>query len=98
MTTENNLYFGTGWEQFARDNSLKRGDFLVFKYHKTSLFEVKIFGPNGCMKEVTSPQILGHVKIEDQEQTRTNSSQAFKQTQTKERGLNVSTRKSGSYS
>ncbi|POO02657.1 B3 DNA binding domain containing protein [Trema orientale] len=97
VTIGKNLYIGTGWEEFARDHSLERGDFLVFKYYKTSLFEVKIFGANGCKKQVASPQILAQVKIEDEEeQTHTKSSQALEQTRIEERGLNGSTRKSGS--
>ncbi|XP_028055662.1 putative B3 domain-containing protein At5g66980 isoform X4 [Camellia sinensis] len=48
---ENGVYFKNGWQRFASDHSLEFGNFLVFKYTGNSLFDVKIFGKNGCMKE-----------------------------------------------
>ncbi|GAY42815.1 hypothetical protein CUMW_069770 [Citrus unshiu] len=42
------------WERFACVHSLELGDFLVFKYNGSSLFDVKIYGINGCLKEGTN--------------------------------------------
>uniref|UniRef100_A0A0A0KI50 TF-B3 domain-containing protein n=1 Tax=Cucumis sativus TaxID=3659 RepID=A0A0A0KI50_CUCSA len=44
------LYFKNGWKAFVDYHSLKYGDFLVFQYHGHCLFDVKIFGKNGCKK------------------------------------------------
>ncbi|GAB4847042.1 hypothetical protein Ancab_026054 [Ancistrocladus abbreviatus] len=45
------LFIMKGWEGFVNDNSLERGDFLILSYKGNSLFFVKVFGVNGCMKE-----------------------------------------------
>lgn len=42
------------WERFACVHSLELGDFLIFKYNGSSLFDVKIYGTNGCLKEGTN--------------------------------------------
>ncbi|THG13376.1 hypothetical protein TEA_008229 [Camellia sinensis var. sinensis] len=49
------LYFDKGWKQFVQDNSLEFGDFLIFYYGGNAKFYVKIYGKNGCQKEVTNP-------------------------------------------
>lgn len=54
------LHFKTGWEKFAIDHFLEYGDFLIFKYDGNSLFHVKIFGLNGCKKEVLNYDGIGH--------------------------------------
>jgi hypothetical protein len=49
--TDGRLCFNKGWRSFATDHSLEFGDFLVFKYNRNSMFEVKIFsGKTGCKK------------------------------------------------
>ncbi|GAB4847039.1 hypothetical protein Ancab_026051 [Ancistrocladus abbreviatus] len=47
-----NLFFKEGWQEFAKDNHLEVGDFLVFKYDGSSSFSVKIFGRTACAKEL----------------------------------------------
>lgn len=42
------------WERFACAHSLEHGDFLIFKYNGSSLFDVKIYGINGCLKKGTN--------------------------------------------
>ena len=94
MTSEKNLYFETGWEVFASERCLKYGDFLVFKYHKTSLFEVHIFGKNGIKKVVVASPSLGVVKIEKEEETLKEPSHAYKRAHNEEMDLNGSSKKS----
>ncbi|XP_059639691.1 putative B3 domain-containing protein Os03g0621600 [Cornus florida] len=52
---DKNVYFGKGWHEFVEDNSLEFGDFLVFCYGGDSIFFVKVYGINGCQKEVCIP-------------------------------------------
>ena len=40
-----------GWDRFVIDNSLERGEFLIFSYSGNTVFIVKIFSINGCVKE-----------------------------------------------
>ena len=50
------VFFKNGWQDFVRDHSVEEGDFLVFKYDGTVLFDVNIFGRSGCRKD-ESPDI-----------------------------------------
>ncbi|KAL9241832.1 hypothetical protein vseg_015896 [Gypsophila vaccaria] len=45
------VFIRHGWETYARDHSLVRGDFLVFKHLQHSLFLVTVFGVDGCVKD-----------------------------------------------
>ncbi|XP_043710117.1 putative B3 domain-containing protein At5g66980 [Telopea speciosissima] len=69
---DNNLFFQNGWKGFVKDQSLKLGEFLVFKYDGNSVFNVKIFGTNGCEKQETLAynnnydQEAPHLKKEEQ--------------------------------
>ncbi|GAV80628.1 B3 domain-containing protein [Cephalotus follicularis] len=45
------VIIGNGWQPFASEHSLEYGDFLIFEYDGISMFDVKIFGINGCKKE-----------------------------------------------
>ncbi|KFK30878.1 hypothetical protein AALP_AA6G037600 [Arabis alpina] len=45
------VHFGKGWAKFVKDNSLSDGDFLTFVYNGKSVFEVSIYGRDGC-KEI----------------------------------------------
>ncbi|KAL9659870.1 hypothetical protein QQ045_024680 [Rhodiola kirilowii] len=47
------LYFDLGWSVFVQDNGLELGDFLVFRYTEKLRFDVEIFEPSGCLKEIT---------------------------------------------
>ncbi|KAK6916961.1 hypothetical protein RJ641_017712, partial [Dillenia turbinata] len=49
---EGDFYFIDGWEEFVNDQPIKLGDFLVFKYNRHAVFDVKIFGTNGCKKKL----------------------------------------------
>ncbi|XP_059639690.1 putative B3 domain-containing protein Os03g0621600 [Cornus florida] len=57
---DNNLYFEKGWHEFVEDNSLEFGDFLVFCYGGDSIFFVKVFGKNGCHKELQKINRTSH--------------------------------------
>ncbi|XP_062118062.1 putative B3 domain-containing protein At5g66980 [Humulus lupulus] len=99
VTVEKDLYFENGWEMFVRDQLLKFGDFLVFRYHGNSLFEVEIFGGDGCKKEivVASPQVKVMVKEEeDTLKKKVPSSHAYNHAHIEEIGLDGSTKKSSS--
>ncbi|KAI8542284.1 hypothetical protein RHMOL_Rhmol08G0127100 [Rhododendron molle] len=52
---DGHVYFQEGWQQFVHVNSLEFGDFLVFYYGGNAQFYVKIYGKNGCLKEVSVP-------------------------------------------
>ncbi|XXG63506.1 hypothetical protein AAC387_Pa05g1681 [Persea americana] len=50
-TVNNALFFQNGWADFAKENLIQMGDFLVFVYLGNSKFDVKVFGKTGCLKE-----------------------------------------------
>ncbi|KAK2981019.1 hypothetical protein RJ640_012178 [Escallonia rubra] len=62
----NGLFIRNGWQAFISGNSVKAGDFLVFRYNGSLSFTVKIFGKNGCKKEEAPAFVKTdvHVKIE----------------------------------
>ncbi|XP_012844349.1 PREDICTED: B3 domain-containing protein At1g16640-like [Erythranthe guttata] len=41
-----------GWPEFVKENSVEEGDFLTFSYAGKSVFNVKVFAKNGCIKSV----------------------------------------------
>ncbi|KAJ9563702.1 hypothetical protein OSB04_008862 [Centaurea solstitialis] len=47
---EDRYYFMDGWLKFAKDNGLKKGDFVVFWLNSPSIFQVFLYAPNGCLK------------------------------------------------
>jgi hypothetical protein len=47
------LWLTEGWPCFKSDHHLNCGDFLIFKYDRSSSFEIKIFSVRGCRKEET---------------------------------------------
>ncbi|VVB10381.1 unnamed protein product [Arabis nemorensis] len=51
MKKPDGVYFGKGWSKFVEDNQLKDGDSLMFLYDGDRIFEVSIYGEDGC-KEV----------------------------------------------
>ncbi|XP_004308266.1 PREDICTED: putative B3 domain-containing protein Os03g0621600 [Fragaria vesca subsp. vesca] len=46
------LFLQKGWKQFVRDNGLRLGEFLVFRYAGNSKFFVDIYARHGCKKEL----------------------------------------------
>ncbi|KAH9309577.1 hypothetical protein KI387_037488, partial [Taxus chinensis] len=58
--TDKKLEFSHGWENFVHHHGIEFGDFLVFKYICESNFKVRIFGRNGCVKNIT---VCEHKKI-----------------------------------
>ncbi|KAH9309574.1 hypothetical protein KI387_037485, partial [Taxus chinensis] len=50
------LEFRQGWEEFVHHHAIEPGDFLIFKYVCRSYFKVRIFGKNGCEKNITSSE------------------------------------------
>ncbi|KAF8015485.1 hypothetical protein BT93_H1106 [Corymbia citriodora subsp. variegata] len=63
------LFIKRGWRDFVIDHSLDFADFLIFRYNGDSVFLVKVFGKNGCRKEMTNrvDRPLAVVKTEEQE-------------------------------
>ncbi|XP_034692148.1 putative B3 domain-containing protein At5g66980 isoform X6 [Vitis riparia] len=51
---EKDVFIKNGWQEFVRGHSVEQGDFLVFRYHGKALFDVSIFGRNGCRKDESS--------------------------------------------
>ncbi|XVF17776.1 hypothetical protein REPUB_Repub10bG0152700 [Reevesia pubescens] len=69
---ERGLTIKNGWQCFASENSLEIGDFLTFKYDGKCLFDVEIFGKNGCKKEaffsnMTTTHAMDEKEIEEVE-------------------------------
>ncbi|KAL3833389.1 hypothetical protein ACJIZ3_008125 [Penstemon smallii] len=44
-------WFTRGWNIFVKDVGLEFGEFLVFTYNGTSIFDVSVFGVSGCERE-----------------------------------------------
>nr|GMD95865.1 B3 domain-containing protein REM20-like [Ipomoea batatas] len=40
------LYFKNGWAKFVRENSIKTGDLMVFKYEGYDMFEIVVIDDN----------------------------------------------------
>lgn len=51
--TGGRVWLTKGWPCFKSDHHLNCGDFLIFKYDRSSSFEIKIFSVRGCRKEET---------------------------------------------
>ncbi|XP_056863066.1 B3 domain-containing protein At4g34400-like isoform X2 [Raphanus sativus] len=45
---EEEVYFEQGWPNFVKDNDLVDGDFMTFVYNGDNVFEVSIYGLDGC--------------------------------------------------
>ncbi|KAG2312104.1 hypothetical protein Bca52824_023661 [Brassica carinata] len=45
---EEEVYFEQGWPKFVKDNALVDGDFMTFAYNGDNVFEVSIYGLDGC--------------------------------------------------
>jgi len=61
---EGKVYFGEGWNDFVKEHSLEVGSFLVFEYEEQSIFQVNIYGKNGCEKTTFGATELGVYKPE----------------------------------
>ncbi|XP_024932554.2 putative B3 domain-containing protein At5g66980 isoform X2 [Ziziphus jujuba] len=79
---ERHLHFTSGWEKFASDHFLEHGDFLIFKYDGNSLFNVKIFGLNGCKKEVVNNEGIKRGQVKDKEEEEQKKKEDNKDAQT----------------
>jgi len=44
LKSDGKIWFEKGWKEFAEHHSLGHGHLLLFRYEKTSKFEVQIFG------------------------------------------------------
>ncbi|XP_074307408.1 B3 domain-containing protein REM20-like isoform X2 [Silene latifolia] len=51
VVQDGRVYMTKGWNEYVRNHSLVRGDFLVFKPLNKSDFHVKVFGIDGVIKE-----------------------------------------------
>lgn len=65
------VFFKNGWQEFVDSHCLKHGDFLVFQYDGSHMFDVKIFSKNGCKKELVSGTgcRIPEVKVKDEPQS-----------------------------
>ncbi|KAL1561851.1 putative B3 domain-containing protein [Salvia divinorum] len=64
--TPSGIFLKDGWQSFVEYHGLKVGEFLVFCYRGSYSFLVKIFGVNGCKKEILGPNnIATRVKSEE---------------------------------
>ncbi|XP_038881003.1 putative B3 domain-containing protein At5g66980 [Benincasa hispida] len=67
---KNVVFFKDGWQEFVDSHLLKLGEFLVFQYDGSHMFDVKIFSKNGCKKKLVSrtgtPFPVAKVKDEPQ--------------------------------
>ncbi|KAG2282421.1 hypothetical protein Bca52824_053641 [Brassica carinata] len=45
---EEEVYLEQGWPKFVKDNALVDGDFMTFVYNGDNIFEVSIYGLDGC--------------------------------------------------
>ncbi|OMO78236.1 hypothetical protein CCACVL1_14557 [Corchorus capsularis] len=59
-----NMYFERGWTKFVDQNTVNDGDILVFTYVGSSLFDVTVMGPNGCMKSIFEQQEEDYCEIQ----------------------------------
>ena len=56
-----------GWDRFVIDNSLERGEFLIFSSSGNTVFIVKIFSINGCVKkESTTINEQSYAKVKEE--------------------------------
>lgn len=47
---QKDVFFLQGWPQFLTDNSVEEGDFLVFRYDGSHVFDFRLFGRTACDK------------------------------------------------
>ncbi|XP_024005760.1 B3 domain-containing protein At4g34400 [Eutrema salsugineum] len=72
---QDEVYFEQGWVKFVKDNSLSDGDFLTFVYNGDRIFEVSIYGPDGC-KEVRAV-----TEADDDEEDSSNDTDAISESE-----------------
>ncbi|KAF8053625.1 hypothetical protein N665_1390s0009 [Sinapis alba] len=61
---EEEVYFEQGWPKFVKDNALVDGDFMTFVYNGDNVFEVSIYGLDGCKQA----RAVAEVEDEDEEE------------------------------
>ncbi|KAL9224951.1 hypothetical protein vseg_000926 [Gypsophila vaccaria] len=74
-----------GWAAFVETHCLEDGDVLLFEYQEQSIFRVKIYGQNGCQKNVfvdpkenrSSPKVID---LEEYSKSESGESQIFRRT------------------
>ncbi|KAL7157900.1 hypothetical protein ABFS83_02G107300 [Erythranthe nasuta] len=63
------FFLKNGWPSFVSHHRLTLGEFLVFKYDKCYSFLVKIYGINGCKRDVFAANhdiTTARVKVEEE--------------------------------
>ncbi|KAF8015483.1 hypothetical protein BT93_H1104 [Corymbia citriodora subsp. variegata] len=77
----NRLFIKSGWHDFVIGHPLEFADFLMFRYNRDSVFLVKVFGKNGCRKEMTRRvnRPLPFVKTEEPQEEVNEAEQKQKQ-------------------
>ncbi|KAK3005016.1 hypothetical protein RJ639_016133 [Escallonia herrerae] len=53
--TINGSFFENGWTEFAEDNGVEEGYFLVFRHEGDMVFDVVVFDQSTCEKEYPTP-------------------------------------------
>ncbi|KAL2920933.1 B3 domain-containing protein REM9, partial [Bienertia sinuspersici] len=57
--------FKDGWICFCKEHDLHVGDFLVFEYHGNFVFDVLIFAPNACERQLPYFESTSMVKFKN---------------------------------
>lgn len=61
--TRDGVFLKKGWQGFVSHHNLIVGEFIVFKYDGSYSFIVKIYGINGCKRELFAAK---RVKVEQE--------------------------------
>ncbi|XP_018462062.2 B3 domain-containing protein At4g34400-like isoform X2 [Raphanus sativus] len=65
---EEEVYFEQGWPNFVKDNDLVDGDFMTFVYNGDNVFEVSIYGLDGCKQARAVAELEDDEEEEEEEE------------------------------
>jgi hypothetical protein len=78
VNSDGKIFFEKGWKEFAEYHSLAHGHLVLFRYEKTSLFEVHIFDKSAL--EINYPfQRVAAKMVSNGQKRKANSSFKFHQ-------------------
>jgi hypothetical protein len=46
------MFLAAGWSQFLTFHGISEGDVVLFRYEGNMAFKIKVFGLNGCPKDL----------------------------------------------
>ncbi|KAJ3693388.1 hypothetical protein LUZ60_008868 [Juncus effusus] len=55
---DQDIFFRTGWSEFAKAHDLRTGYFLIFRYKGNMVFNIIIFDTTCCDKEYAQPPVM----------------------------------------